>query len=490
MNQTQKRRLNKKLEEWKKKVDKFKRQSTCTDFVDLRPTTPNRTFTMEDNINDQLDFDGDLFLSCFKLGFKESLKKGKFWTESELHEMTTDYYSRNFNDNNHRGRVLAQRYMRARKKRKLNLKVQQMKIGMMEDQDGQDSLLITNQDIEEILAPWQPERADPLSKIQKQKLKVALKRFYVGHSYYILKKSSKSLMTTFNLKPTEFYHSCHLYKTQKILDSVQRVLEMGNHIQIDGGDEDGVKISRTFQGFTREPIFGQRLVNTILEQMRLHEGRRTLKQIQSTYHESYPDLPNPSLQTISRYLTSVMNFSKKVTPAVPEGRNTETSKNWSFYYMSEVFMRRSRRGHRFVSLDETGFNLCERAKTHWAPKGKNWSFKSNTKSFKNVTVIIAIEEDQILGLMFVKGGCNSLIFFHFLKKLTDMLNCSNPGINNKITFLMDNASIHKAHPIRGLITKRRLHVLLCPPYRPMLNPVEFLNKDLKRIAYRTPIENW
>lgn len=51
-------------------------------------------------------------------------------------------------------------------------------------------------------------------------------------------------------------------------------------------------------------------------------------------------------------------------------------------------------------------------------------------------------------------------------------------------FMHDNAPVHTAHIVQGLLTDRRIKVMEWPPYSPDLNPIENLWKLMKAEIYK------
>jgi len=109
----------------------------------------------------------------------------------------------------------------------------------------------------------------------------------------------------------------------------------------------------------------------------------------------------------------------------------------------------------------------------YAPKGKTPTVPVETKHIR-VNMIAAITNCGKLRFHFYKGKMNQFLFKAFLKKLVK-------STDKKVYVISDNLSAHHGLLLRewadNNAEKIKLHYL--PSYAPELNPVEYLNNNLK-----------
>jgi transposase len=91
-----------------------------------------------------------------------------------------------------------------------------------------------------------------------------------------------------------------------------------------------------------------------------------------------------------------------------------------------------------------------------------------------VNQISAISNEGSVRFMTYRGSLNAAVFLVFLGKLIE-------GASRKILLIADRLQAHKTPEVVAWIEahKDKLEVFYLPPYAPEMNPVEYLNKDLK-----------
>jgi transposase len=91
-----------------------------------------------------------------------------------------------------------------------------------------------------------------------------------------------------------------------------------------------------------------------------------------------------------------------------------------------------------------------------------------------VNQISAISNEGTLRFMTYKGSLNAAVFLLFLQGLI-------LGASRKILLIADRLQAHKTPEVVAWLAenKERIEVFYLPPYAPELNPVEYLNNDMK-----------
>jgi transposase len=91
-----------------------------------------------------------------------------------------------------------------------------------------------------------------------------------------------------------------------------------------------------------------------------------------------------------------------------------------------------------------------------------------------VNQITAVSNEGTVRFMTYKGSLNAAVFLVFLNKLIE-------GATRKIFLIADRLQAHKTPEVMAWIEahKDRIEVYYLPPYSPEMNPVEYLNNDMK-----------
>jgi transposase len=91
-----------------------------------------------------------------------------------------------------------------------------------------------------------------------------------------------------------------------------------------------------------------------------------------------------------------------------------------------------------------------------------------------VNQITAISNEGSVRFMTYKGSLNAAVFLVFLSKLIE-------GATRKILLIADRLQAHKTPEVTAWIEahKDKIEVFYLPPYSPEMNPVEYLNNDMK-----------
>jgi transposase len=91
-----------------------------------------------------------------------------------------------------------------------------------------------------------------------------------------------------------------------------------------------------------------------------------------------------------------------------------------------------------------------------------------------VNQISAISNEGTVRFMTYKGALNAAVFLVFLNKLVE-------GSKRKILLIADRLQAHKTPAVTAWVEahKDRIEVFYLPAYSPEMNPVEYLNNDMK-----------
>ena len=134
-----------------------------------------------------------------------------------------------------------------------------------------------------------------------------------------------------------------------------------------------------------------------------------------------------------------------------------------------------------ISIDETGITLDSDSQHHYAPQGQKLFSTNRLRKIKNITCIFAACLTRMVQVQYLEGGCNSLVFADSMVNPVEKLKeRSDDEQYKRPLILMDNASIHRSKLLTAALDRSGVELLYCPPYCPMLNPVDFANLRLKQ----------
>lgn len=123
--------------------------------------------------------------------------------------------------------------------------------------------------------------------------------------------------------------------------------------------------------------------------------------------------------------------------------------------------------------DEVGVDADHQPGCGYARKGEPATMATPPPHIR-VNPISALSNEGTLRFMTYKGSFNFGVFLLLLGKLL-------AGANRKILLIVDNLQAHKTPEVQQWLEahKDQIEVFYLPTYSPELNPVEYLNQDLK-----------
>lgn len=122
-----------------------------------------------------------------------------------------------------------------------------------------------------------------------------------------------------------------------------------------------------------------------------------------------------------------------------------------------------------IFVDESGFNLHLIRRYGRSTPGELVTVTVPTVRSTNITLLCAINGEQIIHYKLFSGSCNSVRFKEFLSEL-DIILSSSRIVNPVIIF--DNARAHTCNETRAHFSSLNSRVKFLPTYSYMLNPIE------------------
>jgi transposase len=123
--------------------------------------------------------------------------------------------------------------------------------------------------------------------------------------------------------------------------------------------------------------------------------------------------------------------------------------------------------------DEVGVDADHHPGRGYARKGEHSTMETPPPHIR-VNQITAISNEGVVRFMTYKGSLNALVFVLFLSKLIE-------GASRKILLIADQLQAHKTPEVLQWLQEHedKIEVFYLPTYSPEMNPVEYLNQDLK-----------
>jgi len=150
-------------------------------------------------------------------------------------------------------------------------------------------------------------------------------------------------------------------------------------------------------------------------------------------------------------------------------------KEWLEVTYPEIVKRAADENAEIWWLDETGARNASNYIKGYAPKGKTPTLPVASCHI-GVNMISAITNQGKLRYHFYRGKFNQNIYMGFLKRVIK-------GTDKKVFAIVDNSSTHRGLLVCDWKEKKSdsITIFHLPSYAPELNPVEYLNNNLKRV---------
>ncbi|KAA0716150.1 hypothetical protein E1301_Tti015860 [Triplophysa tibetana] len=176
-----------------------------------------------------------------------------------------------------------------------------------------------------------------------------------------------------------------------------------------------------------------------------------------------------SLPTIARVLKR-HQVSLKQLYHVPFERNADRVKQLRNEYVQRVMeLDADENHHKFLFLDEAGFNLAKTRRRGRNFIGQRATIEVPGQRGANITMCAAISEDGVVGRRPCVGSYNAALLIAFLDELNQV--CRADGVTYVIVW--DNVQFHHARMVQAWFQAHpQFLTLYLPPYSPFLNPIE------------------
>ena len=108
------------------------------------------------------------------------------------------------------------------------------------------------------------------------------------------------------------------------------------------------------------------------------------------------------------------------------------------------------------------------------------------KKRHRINFIASLNNQGLIRFMLYAGKLNSLVFITFLERLIE-------GRDRQLIWIVDRHPVHRAQAVQDWLTShsQQIEFVFLPSYSPHLNPVEYLNGDVKQgVHSKAPTRNF
>jgi transposase len=125
--------------------------------------------------------------------------------------------------------------------------------------------------------------------------------------------------------------------------------------------------------------------------------------------------------------------------------------------------------------DESGLRSDAQVGRGYAPKGQTPETHLSQKKRHRINFIASVSNQGLIRFMLDAGKLDSLVFITFLERLIQQR-------ARKLIWIVDRHPVHQARPVQDWLSQhqREIELVFLPSYSPQLNPVEYLNGDVKQ----------
>ena len=177
-------------------------------------------------------------------------------------------------------------------------------------------------------------------------------------------------------------------------------------------------------------------------------------------------------RTVGLYLRRWGYTSKKPSRR-SRHQDPDEVERWLLETYPEIEKKAEKEGAEILWTDETGVAADHHPGCGYAPQGERATMDVPGAHIR-VNQIAAISNEGTVQFMTYAGSLNAAVFLTFLAKLVQ-------GSTRKIVLIADRLRAHRKAEVEAWVeaNRERIEIHYLPTYSPEMNPVEYLNNDLK-----------
>jgi len=143
--------------------------------------------------------------------------------------------------------------------------------------------------------------------------------------------------------------------------------------------------------------------------------------------------------------------------------------------------RAAKEGAEIAWGDESGLRSDAQTGRGYSLKGQTPEIDLSQKTRHRVNFIASLSNQGLVRFMLYGGKLESWVFIRFLERLVE-------GRHRKLIWIVDRHPVHRAQAVQDWLRlhSQQLELVFLPSYSPQLNPVEYLNCDVKQGVHSKP----
>jgi len=140
-----------------------------------------------------------------------------------------------------------------------------------------------------------------------------------------------------------------------------------------------------------------------------------------------------------------------------------------------VVARAESEGAEIAWGDESGLRSDAQVGRGYAPIGQTPEINLSQKKRHHINFIASLSNQGLVHFMLYAGKLDSLVFLTFLERLIQ-------GRERKLFWIVDRHPVHRSQVVQDWLAQHstEIEMVFLPSYSPHLNPVEYLNGDVKQ----------
>lgn len=177
-------------------------------------------------------------------------------------------------------------------------------------------------------------------------------------------------------------------------------------------------------------------------------------------------------RTVGQYLRR-WGYTSKKPGRRSRHQDPDEVEQWLLETYPAVEAQAAREGAEILWTDEVGVAADHHPGTGYARRGERAMLDVPGPHLR-VNQISAISNEGSVQFMTYQGALNAAVFLQFLQRLVS-------GSRRKVLLIADRLRAHQTPAVQAWLAEHaaQIEVFYLPPYSPELNPVEYLNGDLK-----------
>jgi transposase len=177
-------------------------------------------------------------------------------------------------------------------------------------------------------------------------------------------------------------------------------------------------------------------------------------------------------RTVGQYLRR-WGYTSKKPGRHSRQQDPDEVQQWLEETYPAIEAQAAREDAEILWTDEVGVAADHHPGCGYAREGERATMEM-PKPHIRVNQITAISNEGTVRFMTYKGSLNAALFLLFLTKLIQ-------GATRKILLIADRLQAHKTPEVEAWLQEHqsKIEVFYLPPYSPEMNPVEYLNNDMK-----------